>query len=46
MPIPVVRVTFPEGVFFNTNADDPIPSALPVISLIAENMAGITPTQH
>lgn len=43
MPIPVVRVTFPEGVFFNTNADDPIPSALPVISLIAENMARDVP---
>jgi outer membrane protein OmpA-like peptidoglycan-associated protein len=38
VPIPVVRITFDEGVFFDTNQDTPIPSSLAVINLIAQNM--------
>ncbi len=35
---PVVRVVFPEGVFFNTNSATPLPQALVVVKLIAQNM--------
>ncbi len=37
-PVPVVRVTFDEGVFFDTNQDTPLPGSLDVINLIAQNM--------
>jgi outer membrane protein OmpA-like peptidoglycan-associated protein len=37
-PVPVVRVTFPEGVLFDTDKDEPRPEAEPILRLIAENM--------
>jgi len=36
--VPVVRVVFPEGVFFNTNSATPLPQAAAVVRLIAQNM--------
>jgi outer membrane protein OmpA-like peptidoglycan-associated protein len=36
--VPVVRVTFDEGVFFDFDRSDPRPEADPVLDLIAENM--------
>lgn len=35
---PVVRVVFPEGVFFNSNNATPLPRSIPVIDLVAQNM--------
>ncbi len=37
-PVPVVRVSFDEGVFFASGQDTPLPGALAVIDLIAQNM--------
>ncbi len=37
-PVPVVRVVFDEGVFFNTDSAIPLPQATPVLDLIAQNM--------
>jgi outer membrane protein OmpA-like peptidoglycan-associated protein len=37
-PVPVVKVTFDEGVFFNSGDDTPLPGALAVLALIAQNM--------
>lgn len=37
-PVPVVRVTFDEGVFFDTGQDTPLPGSLAVLNLIAQNM--------
>ncbi len=42
-PVPVVLVTFSEGVFFNTNKSNPLPSSLPVINIIAQNMSRDVP---
>lgn len=36
--VPVVQVTYPEGVFFATNSAQPLPQARQVIALIAANM--------
>lgn len=35
---PVVRVVFPEGVFFDTDSATPLPGAAKIIELIAQNM--------
>lgn len=37
-PVPVVRVSFDEGVFFDTAQDTPLPGSYAVINLIAQNM--------
>jgi outer membrane protein OmpA-like peptidoglycan-associated protein len=37
-PVPVVRVSFDEGVFFDTDQDTPLPDSLAVLNLIAQNM--------
>jgi outer membrane protein OmpA-like peptidoglycan-associated protein len=37
-PVPVVSVSFDEGVFFASGQDTPLPGALAVINLIAQNM--------
>ena len=37
-PVPVVRVVFQEGVFFDFNSSTPRPEAMPILDLIAENM--------
>ena len=37
-PVPVVRLTFDEGVFFAFNQDTPLPSSAAVLALIAQNM--------
>lgn len=37
-PVPVVRLTFREGVFFAFNQDTPLPSSAAVLALIAQNM--------
>lgn len=42
-PVPVVEVTFPEGVFFHTNRAQPIQASLPIIKIIAQNMARDVP---
>lgn len=42
-PVPVVLVTFSEGVFFNTNKSNPLASSLPVINIIAQNMSRDVP---
>lgn len=36
--VPVVRVVFDEGVFFDTDSATPLPQSIPVIDLIAQNM--------
>jgi outer membrane protein OmpA-like peptidoglycan-associated protein len=42
-PVPVVLLTFDEGVFFKTNKANPIESSLPVLNIIAENMSNDVP---
>jgi outer membrane protein OmpA-like peptidoglycan-associated protein len=37
-PVPVVRVTFPDGVLFDSDSDQPRPEAAAILRLIAENM--------
>jgi hypothetical protein len=37
-PVPVVRVVFPERAFFAFNMAVPLPSATPILDVIAENM--------
>jgi outer membrane protein OmpA-like peptidoglycan-associated protein len=37
-PVPVVKLTFDEGVFFAFNQDTPLPSSAAVLALIAQNM--------
>ena len=41
--VPVVRVTFDEGVFFASGQDTPLPGALAVLNLIAQNMQNDVP---
>lgn len=45
-PIPVVRVRYNEGVFFNFNEDEVVPAGEAIIRLIAENMRNDLPDVH
>ena len=37
-PVPVVRIVFDDRVFFDSDSDQPLPQAAPVLDLIAGNM--------
>jgi len=42
-PIPIVRVIFDEGIFFDFNSDTLKPDADPIIAIVAENMQNDVP---